>query len=57
MEDGKEVSVHAGSDGTFFCYAQIDRETDVGYILMVNSGSESAPMCISEMIKAMNKIP
>ncbi len=56
MKDGKKVSAHAGSDGTFFCYALIDRENYVGYIVMVNSGSESAQKGISEMIKAMKKI-
>lgn len=48
-----QISEHAGSDGTFFCYVQIDRETSVGYIVMVNSGTENAQNGVYEMIEAL----
>lgn len=51
IKDGKEMSAHAGSDGTFFCYALIDRENYIGYIVMVNSGN--GQKAISEIIQKM----
>jgi len=53
IKDGKEMSAHAGSDGTFFCYALIDRENYIGYIVIVNSGI--GQNSISEMIQKMKK--
>lgn len=53
IKDGKKMSAHAGSDGTFFCYALIDRERYIGYIVIVNSGT--GQKSISEMIQIMRK--
>ncbi|MFC2187600.1 serine hydrolase domain-containing protein [Fulvivirgaceae bacterium LMO-SS25] len=52
-KDDQLISEHAGSDGTFFTYAQIDRKSLIGYIVMVNSGSESAQKGVFEMINKM----
>lgn len=53
IKDGKKMSAHAGSDGTFFCYALIDRERYIGYIVIANSGT--GQKSISEMIQIMRK--
>ncbi len=54
-KDGKHISEHAGSDGTFFSYAQIDRDKLTGYIVMVNSGTPEAQKAVSEMIREMKR--
>lgn len=54
-KNGKQISEHAGSDGTFFCYAQIDRENLIGYVVIVNSGTESAQSGVFEMINELKK--
>lgn len=52
-KDDKQISEHAGSDGTFFSYAQIDRKKMIGYIVIVNSGTQSAQNGVFELINAM----
>ncbi len=53
VKDNKQISEHAGSDGTFFSYAQIDRKKMIGYIVIVNSGTESAQKGVFELINVM----
>lgn len=52
-ENKEQTSEHAGSDGTFFSYVQIDRKNLIGYIVLVNSGSENAQNGVFEMINKM----
>lgn len=52
---GKLISEHAGSDGTFFCYVQIDRKKMIGYIVIVNSGTEAAQNGVYEMVNILKK--
>lgn len=55
-KNNEQISEHAGSDGTFFSYAQIDRKNLIGYIVLVNNGSESAQNGVFEMVnKLKNK--
>jgi len=54
-KNDKQISEHAGSDGTFFCYAQIDREKLIGYVVIVNSGTKSAQNGVFEMINELKK--
>lgn len=54
-KNNSEISEHAGSDGTFFSYAQIDRKNLIGYIVIVNSGTEKAQQGVFEMINLMKK--
>jgi D-alanyl-D-alanine carboxypeptidase len=54
-KNNKQISEHAGSDGTFFCYAQIDREKLIGYVVIVNSGTKSAQNGVFEMINELKK--
>jgi CubicO group peptidase (beta-lactamase class C family) len=54
-KNNKQISEHAGSDGTFFCYAQIDREKLIGYVVIVNSGTENAQSGVFEMINELKK--
>lgn len=49
-KNDEAISEHAGSDGTFFSYSQIDRKKLIGYIVLVNSGAESAQLGVFEMI-------
>jgi len=53
--NNSEISEHAGSDGTFFSYVQIDRQNLIGYIVFVNSGTEGAQKGVFEMIEEMKK--
>lgn len=49
---------HAGSDGTFFAYTQIDGITNTAYIILANSGTDNAQqtvMTIVDMMKTSNK--
>lgn len=40
-EDGKDVSSHSGTAGTYFCTAYIDRKKYIAYIIFSNSFSEN----------------
>lgn len=55
-KNNEEISEHAGSDGTFFSYAQIDRKKFIGYVVLVNIGSATAQNGVYEMIKKMKNI-
>lgn len=52
-ENNEQISEHAGSDGTFFSYVQIDRRNLIGYVVLVNSGSTTAQNGVYEMINKM----
>ena len=54
-KNDKQISEHAGSDGTFFCYAQIDRKTLIGYVVIANSGTQSSQNGVFEMINELKK--
>lgn len=44
---------HAGSDGTFFTYTQIDRITNTAYIIMANSGTANAQQAVMKIVQVM----
>lgn len=48
-----QVSAHAGSDGTFLSYVQIDRNQLIAYIVLMNCGSKNAEEGVVKMIKQM----
>jgi len=52
---GRQVSLHTGSDGTFFSLAIIDREQMMGYIVIANSGSVSAQRGVAEMFTKLRE--
>lgn len=54
-ENGKRISGHSGSDGTFFSRVVIDREKMIGYIVIANCGSESTQMGVKEMINELRR--
>ena len=54
-QNDEQISEHAGSDGTFFSYAQIDRRNLIGYIVIVNNGSKNAQKGVFEMIKKLKE--
>tara|TARA_R100001369_G_scaffold31716_3_gene56247 strand:+ start:1153 stop:2244 length:1092 start_codon:yes stop_codon:yes gene_type:complete len=54
-KNDKQISEHSGSDGTFFCYAQIDRKKLIGYVVIVNSGTQNAQNGVFEMINELKK--
>ena len=49
-ENGKSYSEHAGSAGTFYCYAFIDRAAGRGYIAIANRADETAQQGVADMI-------
>lgn len=50
-----KISEHTGSDGTFFCYTKIDRAKHLGYIIIVNSGTEQAQKGVFEILEVLEK--
>ena len=53
IKNNEQISEHAGSDGTFFSYAQIDRKNLIGYIVLINNGSKSAQNGVFEMVNEL----
>lgn len=51
--DANQISTHAGSDGSFLSYVQIDRNQLIGYIVIMNCGSKNAEDGIVKIIKQM----
>lgn len=54
-KDDKQMSLHSGSDGTFFSRAVIDRKKLIAYVVFVNSATKSAQSGVYEMINEMKK--
>ena len=54
-DDKKAISEHAGSDGTFFCYTQIDKRKKKAYIVQINCATEDGQKGLFELIKKMKK--
>ena len=52
-KEGLQLSAHAGSDGTFYAFAQIDRKNLIGYIVIANSGTEKAEKGVYEMLEVL----
>ena len=48
-----KISEHTGSDGTFFCFVQIDRIKHLGYVIMVNSGTKKAQEGVFKMMEIL----
>lgn len=46
----RQLSEHAGSAGTFFCYTLIDRRKGLGYIIVANSATEDAQQGVFRML-------
>ncbi|MTG98700.1 MULTISPECIES: serine hydrolase domain-containing protein [Myroides] len=53
--DTISVYDHAGSDGTFFTYTQIDGITNTAYIIMANSGTANAQQAVMKIVQAMKE--
>lgn len=53
--DKRKISEHAGSDGTFFCYTQIDKNKKKAYIILINCATEEAQKGLFELLKIMKK--
>ena len=49
------MSLHSGSDGTFFSRAVIDRKKSIAYVVFVNSATKSAQSGVYEMINELKK--
>lgn len=46
---------HAGSDGTFFAYTQIDGITNTAYIILANSGTTNAQQAVMKIVQVMKE--
>lgn len=53
IEDNIEISEHAGSDGTFFCYTQIDKTRKKAFIIQMNCATEGAQKGLFELLEIM----
>lgn len=49
----KKIYDHAGSDGTFFTYTQIDGNTNTAYIIMANSGTANAQQAVMKILTTL----
>ena len=54
-DDKREISEHAGSDGTFFCYTQIDKIRKKAYVAVINCATQEGQKGLFELIKIMKK--
>ena len=54
-DEKREISEHAGSDGTFFCYTQIDKKRKKAYIVQINCATEDGQKGLFQLIKIMKK--
>lgn len=50
-DDKREISEHAGSDGTFFCYTQIDKIRKNAFIIQINCATEEGQKGLFELLK------
>lgn len=51
----KQLSEHAGSAGTFYCYTLINKEKNLAYIVMANIATEKALKGIFQLLEKMIK--
>lgn len=51
----KQLSEHAGSAGTFYCYTLINKEKNLAYIVMANAATEKALKGIFELLDKLIK--
>ncbi len=50
---GKQLSEHAGSAGTFYCYTLINKEKNIAYIVMANAATEKALKGVFQLLDKM----
>ena len=54
-DEKMQISEHAGSDGTFFCYTQIDKIKKKGFIVQINCATKEGQKGLFELLKIMKK--
>lgn len=54
-DEKREISEHAGSDGTFFCYTQIDKINKKAFIIQINCATKEGQNGLFELLKIMKK--
>ncbi|TDQ08810.1 serine hydrolase domain-containing protein [Pedobacter metabolipauper] len=50
---GKQISEHAGSAGTFYCYTLINTDKNIAYIIIANCATENAQKGIFKLLNKM----
>jgi D-alanyl-D-alanine carboxypeptidase len=50
-----KISEHAGTDGTFFCYTQIDKNKNLAYIIVINCATKDAQKGVFDLLLFMKK--
>lgn len=50
-----QISEHAGSDGTFFCYTQIDKRNNRAYIIILNCATDEGQEGLFELLGIMKR--
>lgn len=56
LQEGRNYSYHAGSAGTFFVEATIDRSNTIAYIVMMNTSSPAAHEMRKKLRKSMENM-
>jgi D-alanyl-D-alanine carboxypeptidase len=54
-KNGKQLSEHSGSAGTFFCYTLLDKTNRRAYIIISNSATEQSQQAIFKLLKILRK--
>lgn len=54
-KDGKQLSQHSGSAGTFYCYTLIDKTNKLAYIIVANSATDETQKTILKLLDFMKK--
>ncbi len=52
-KNDKQLSEHAGSAGTFFCYTLIDKNKKLAYIIIANSATQETQQAIFKLLEKL----
>jgi len=54
-ESDKQISEHAGSAGTFFCYTLLDKRGEIAYIIVANNATDETKQGIFKLLDKLIK--
>jgi D-alanyl-D-alanine carboxypeptidase len=52
-KNGKQLSEHSGSAGTFFCYTLLDKSKKLAYIIVANSATQGTQEGIFKLLAVL----
>jgi CubicO group peptidase (beta-lactamase class C family) len=54
-KDGKQLSEHSGSAGTFFCYTLLDKTNKLAYVIIANSATQQTQQGVFKLLNILRK--